>query len=144
MLCESECCSLCLLFLVTLCLLWSLRKMAQQRILRSGKDGKSEQRFVIKYFTLADETPINIWTRLWRIHGAQTLSQTTVHNWYKRFKADPRASCLDQPRCGRLRTACNPHTIDHVRCLIAADRRLTVRDIALQVCVSVGSAYKIF
>lgn len=117
--------------------------MAQQRILRSRKDGKSEQRFIIKYFTLADETPINIWTRLCRVHGAQTLSQTAVRNWYRRFKADPRASCLDQLRCGGPRTARNQRTIERVRRLITTDCRLTVRDIALQVRVSVGSVHKI-
>ncbi len=117
--------------------------MAQQRILRSGKDAKCEQRFVIKHFTLSDETTINICTHLRRIHGTQTLSQTAVCNWYKHFKSNnPQATCLDRPHCGGPCTARKQRNIDCVCRIIAQDRRITVHNVALQVHVSVGSAHK--
>ncbi len=89
------------MFPVTLCAYCEANlDVMGDRILRVGKQSRAEQRFVIKYFTAQDKTPANIWTRLRRVHGAQTLSHSAVRNWYLRFKRDPNASCLDRPCCG--------------------------------------------
>lgn len=113
------------------------------RLLRAGKQGCAEQRFIIKFFTAQDETPANIWTRLRRVHGAQTLSHSTVRNWYKRFRQDPNASCLDRPRSRGPAFTRSCHTIEKVRRLVSQDVRRTVREIALRCRISIGSTHTI-
>ncbi len=113
------------------------------RILRAGKQSRAEQRFVIKYFTAQDETPANIWTRLRRVHGAQTLSHSAVRNWYKRFHQDPNASCLDHPHCGGPAFARSHRMIKNVRRLVNQDAHRTVREIALRCRISVGLTHTI-
>ncbi len=88
------------------------------RILSAGKQGKCEQRFVIKFFTAERETPINIWRHLRQVHGVFTLSQTAVRNWVRRFNANPTDNCLDKPRCGGSRTACRPQVIQRIHRLV--------------------------
>ncbi len=112
-------------------------------ILRAGKQSRAEQRFVIKYFTAQDETPANIWVRLRRVHGTQTLSHSAVHNWYLRFKNDPNASCLDCPCCGGPAFAWSRRTIDKIRRLVNQDARMTVRELVRRARISVSSTHSI-
>ncbi len=129
-------CGLC----VTLCVQFA---MPQDKVLASGKQQKAEQRFIIKYFSAKGDTPIQIWRRLREVHGVHTLSQAAVRNWTRRFNMDPNANCLDKPRCGGPKTACRPRVIARVRRLVREDNCRTVRDIALQARISVGSAHNI-
>lgn len=113
------------------------------RILRAGKQSRTEQRFVIKYFTAQDEMPTNIWTQLRRVHGAQTLFHSAVRKWYLRFKHDPTASCLDHPHSGGPAFACSRRTINKIQRLVAQDPRRTVCDLAARARISVGSTHSI-
>ena len=113
------------------------------RILRAGKQSRAEQCFIIKYFTTQDETPANIWMRLRRVHGTQTLSHSAVRNWYKHFCQDPNASCLDHPRCGGPAFARSRCTIEKVRHLVSEDACRTVREITLRCRISVSSTHSI-
>lgn len=92
---------------------------------------------------MENESPINIWRRLRRIHGVHTLSQTAVHNWVRRFNANPTDSCLDRLRSGGPRTARKPTVIHKIQCLVQQDARRTVHELALATRISVGSVHKI-
>ncbi len=132
------------MFPVTLCVYCEANlDVMGDRILRAGKQSRAEQRFVIKYFTAQDETPANIWTRLRRIHGAQTLSHSAVRNWYLCFKRDPNASCLDCPHCGGPAFARSRRTINKIWRLVAEDPCRTVRDLAACARISVRSTHSI-
>ncbi len=125
-----------------MCLLCSSANMVH-KILAAGKQAECEQRFVIKFFASQGDSPIAIWTRLRRLHGPQTLSQTAVRNWVRHFQDDPTASCLDKPRCRGPRTARSARNINRIRRLVADDRRLTLRELALLTKLSMGSVHKI-
>ncbi len=114
-----------------------------ERILSAGKQGKCEQRFVIKFFTAQRETPINIWRHLRQVHKVFTLSQTAVRNWVCHFNADPTDNCLDKPSCGSPRTARKPQVIQRIHRLVQQDARRTVRELALATRISVGTCHKI-
>ena len=113
------------------------------RVLRTGKNGRAEQRFIIKFFASQGDTPIRIWTWLRAVHGVNTLLQQAVRNWTCRFREDPAASCLDKPRSSGPCTAWNAGTITKVRCLVTEDSCRTVHELALLSHVSVGSMHRI-
>ena len=115
--------------------------MEEERVLKSGKQTKAEQRFVIKFFCAQGESPIQIWRRLRHIHGVHMLSQTAVRNWVRRFESDPQSSCLDRARSSGPRTARNPRVIRQVQCILSNDARVTLRNLALQARVSIGSVH---
>ncbi len=136
----SSCCQcVLLLFLLSFC----AQTRVMDRMLRTRTQAKAEQRFVIKFYTAQDETPVNIWICLQRIHGPHTLLQTTIRNWYKKFCSDPNASCLDRPQCGGLHFTCDQCTIAKVEHLVCQDGHRTICQLALGAHISVGSAHKI-
>jgi hypothetical protein len=62
--------------------------------------------------------------------------------WFNRFK-DGRTSVNSEPRPGRPSTSRNDDVIDQVRTLVMQDRRITVRELAIEVGVSTGSVHSI-
>ncbi len=75
----------------------------------------------------------------WRFHaepdcGAQLGAK---------FQADPQSSCLDRPRSGGPRTARNNRVICQIQRIVQDNAHVTLRDLALQARVSVGSIHSI-
>ena len=67
---------------------------------------------------------------------------TRIKEWYNRFKDDS-TSVDSEPRHGRPSTSRNDNVINQVRTLVMQDRRITVRELADEVGVSIGSVHTI-
>jgi hypothetical protein len=74
---------------------------------------------------------------LQNVFGDKTMSRTTTYEWYRRFK-DSRTSLEDDPRSGRPSTSTDE---DPIRAVIRSNRRLTVREVADECEISVGSCH---
>lgn len=70
------------------------------------------------------------------------MSRTQCYEWFKRFK-DGRTSVTEDPRPGRPSTSTDDRHVERVREVIRGNRRLTVREVADEVCISVGSCHAI-
>ena len=70
------------------------------------------------------------------------MSRTQCYEWFKRFK-ESRMSVGEDPRPG-LPTSTNDDHVHRVRAVIRGNRRLTVREVADEVGISVGSCHQIF
>ena len=71
------------------------------------------------------------------------MSRTQCYEWFKLFK-DDRMSVGEDPRPGRFSTLTNDDHVDRVRAVIRGNRRLTVREDADEVGISIGSCHQIF
>jgi len=71
-------------------------------------------------------------------HGEDCMSLTQCYEWFKRFK-EGRMSVGEDPRPGRPSTSTNDDHVDRVRAVFRGNRCLTVREVADEVGISVGS-----
>jgi len=71
------------------------------------------------------------------------MSQTQGYEWFKLFK-EGKMSVGEEPRPGRNSTPSNDDHIGRFRAVIRGNRRLTVREVADEVSISIGSWYQIF
>ena len=71
------------------------------------------------------------------------MSRTQCYELFKRFKVG-RMSVGEDPRPGRPSTSTNDDYVNRVRAVIRANRRLTVREVADEVGISIGSCHQIF
>ncbi len=86
----------------------------------------------MRFFTQYRDRPINIWTRLHRVHGVQTMSQQTVRFWHHRFSQDGNASVLDLPRPGAPHHGRSPW-------IIRQNNHFTIRQMSAILHVSSGT-----
>ena len=71
------------------------------------------------------------------------MSGTQCYEWFKRFK-EGRMSVGEDPRQGRPSTSTNDDHVERVRAAIRGNRRLTVREIADEVGIRIGSCHQMF
>jgi len=71
------------------------------------------------------------------------MNGTQCCEWFKRFK-EGRISVGEDPRPGRPSTPTNDDHVETVRAVIRENHRLTVREVADVVGISVGSCHQIF
>jgi len=74
--------------------------------------------------------------------GDDAMGITPIKEWYNRFK-DGSTSVDSEPLRGRLSTNRNDNVINQVRTLVMQDCRITVRELADEVGVSIGSVHTI-
>ena len=74
--------------------------------------------------------------------GDEAMGTTQIKEWYNRFK-DGRTSVESEARSGRPSTSRNEIIIDQVRTLVMQDRRFTIRELADEASVSIGSVHSI-
>jgi len=74
--------------------------------------------------------------------GEDAMSITQIKEWYNRFK-DGSTSVNSEPRHGRPSTSRNDNVINQVHTLLTQDRRITVRELADEVGVNIGSVHTI-
>ena len=70
------------------------------------------------------------------------MSRTQCYEWFKPFKVG-RMSVGEYPRPGRLSTSTNDNHAQTDRAAIRGNRRLTVREVADKVGISMGSCRQI-
>ena len=105
-----------------------------------------EQRYCIKFCQkLGDtqvETKVETIRKIQQAFEDDAISITRIKEWYDRFK-DGSTSVDSEPRQGRPSTSRNDNVINQVRTLVMQDRRITVRELADVVGVSIGSVHTI-
>jgi transposase len=101
-----------------------------------------ERRYCIKFCQKLGDTQVKTIHKIQQAFGDDTMSISRIKEWFNRFK-DGRTSVDSELRPGRLSTSRNDNVIDQVRTLVMQDRRITVREVAIEVEVSTGSVYSV-
>ena len=76
-------------------------------------------------------------------YGECTLSQKSVYKWYKLF-TEGREEVNDDARPGRPSTSTTSENTEAVKKIVMENRRITTREVAEDVGISVGSCHAIF
>ena len=78
-----------------------------------------------------------------KAYGESSMSKTRVYEWYKRFQ-DGREDVEDDEHLGRPSTSTTHENVERVKEMVMNDRRITIREVADDVGISIGSCHKIF
>ena len=103
---------------------------------------RHEQRYCIKFFQKLGDTQVKTIRKIQQAFGDDAMSITQIKEWYNRFK-DGRTSVESESRSGRPSTSRNDEVIDQVQTLVMQDRRVTIRELAEEMGISIGSAHSI-
>ncbi|UYV63879.1 hypothetical protein LAZ67_2005879 [Cordylochernes scorpioides] len=76
-------------------------------------------------------------------YGEATLDRSNVYRWYKMF-SEGQEDVNDEERAGRPSTSTTDEEINEVEKMILANRRITVREVAEDLNISIGSCHSIF
>ena len=71
------------------------------------------------------------------------MSKTRVYDWYKRFQ-DGRGDVEDDERPERPSTSTTDENVEKVKEMVMNDRQITIREVADNVGISIGSCHEIF
>ncbi|UYV74015.1 hypothetical protein LAZ67_11001841 [Cordylochernes scorpioides] len=85
----------------------------------------------------------NLYQNLCEKYGEATLDRSNVYRWYKMF-SEGREDVNDEERAGRPSTSTTDKKINEVEKMILANRRITVREVAEDLNISIGSCHSIF
>ena len=80
---------------------------------------------------------------LTKAYGESAMSKTRVYEWYKRFQ-DGREDVEDDERPGRPSTSTTDENVEKVKEMAMNDRRITIREVADDDDISIGSCHEIF
>lgn len=101
-----------------------------------------EQRCIIKFLAKEQVKPIEIYKRLLIQFGDVCLAKSNVYTWIERFK-NGRKSVMDDERNHMQANAVTPQNIIRAEKLIKTNPRISVRDLASDMGISVGSIHNI-
>ncbi|GBM42798.1 hypothetical protein AVEN_228573-1 [Araneus ventricosus] len=73
------------------------------------------------------------------VYGEQCLARYTIFRWCQRYEAG-RVNIKDLPRSGQAHVVTNSATISAVDELIRKNRRITTREIAIELSINKGTA----
>ena len=85
----------------------------------------------------------NVLKMLTAAFGESTLSKKNVYKWYKLF-TERREDVNDDARPGRPSTSTTDENVEEVKKIVMENRRITIREVAEDVGISVGSCHAIF
>ncbi|GBN94703.1 hypothetical protein AVEN_130010-1 [Araneus ventricosus] len=106
----------------------------------SGEFGLSGK-FVIKYSPWMNKS--SHWsTRIKEVNGEQCLARCTIFRWCERYEAGL-VNIKDLPRLGQEQVMNNSATISAVDELLWQNRRITTREIAVELWISKGTVHHI-
>ena len=77
---------------------------------------------------------------LTKAYGESAMSKTRVSEWYKRFQ-DGREAVEDDERPGRPSTSTTDENVEKVKEMVMNDRRITIRAVADDFGISIGSCH---
>ncbi len=101
-----------------------------------------DQRTNICFMVAKGMKPIKIWRDLRSVFGDQTISQTQVWVWAKRFEGGTQTDPVcDLPRTGRPKV--HAQHVDEVRALVEGDRCLTIQEISKETGLHPSSVQRI-
>jgi transposase len=101
-----------------------------------------QQRYCIKFCQKLGDTQVKTIHKIQQAFRDDAMSISLIKEWLNRLK-DGCTSVDSEPRPGRPSTKQNDNVIDQVRTLVMQDRRITVRELAIEVGVSTGSVHSI-
>ena len=101
-----------------------------------------EQRLAVKFCVKLGKSATETFAMLNTAYGDVAMKRTACFKWHERFK-DGRQSIEDDERPGRPSTSTDDPHVDKINTLVRANRRLTVRELAEECGISVGSCYEI-
>ena len=78
-----------------------------------------------------------------KAYGESAMGKTRVYEWYKRFQ-DGREDVEDDERPGHPSTSTTDENVEKVKEMVMNDCRITIREVADDVGISIGSCHKIF
>lgn len=104
---------------------------------------KMEQRVCVKFCVKNGIKCSKTLEMLKVAYGDSALSQKNVYKWYKLFQ-EGREDVNDEPRSGRPSTSTTDENVGEVKKMVLANRRITVREVAEDVGISIGSCHAIF
>ncbi|PNF37233.1 hypothetical protein B7P43_G00377 [Cryptotermes secundus] len=102
-----------------------------------------DQRICIKFCVKNEIKCYKVCEMLTKAYGESVMSKTRVYEWYKRFQ-DGREDVADDERPGRPSTSTTDENVEKVKAMIMNDRRITIREVADDVGISIGSCHEIF
>ncbi|GBL94022.1 hypothetical protein AVEN_207061-1 [Araneus ventricosus] len=103
---------------------------------------RSAQRAFIQFLRAEGEHASHIYHRMKEVYGEQCLARCTIFRWCQRYEAG-RVNIKDLPRPGQAHVVTNSATISAVDELIRHNRRITTREIAVELSISKGTAHHI-
>ncbi|UYV62166.1 hypothetical protein LAZ67_1008078 [Cordylochernes scorpioides] len=104
---------------------------------------KIDQRTFIKFCVKNEIKCADAFRMLTVAYGEATLDRSNVYRWYKMF-SEGREDVNDEERAGRPSTSTTDEKINEVEKIILANRRITVREVAEDLNISIGSCHSIF
>ncbi|UYV66908.1 hypothetical protein LAZ67_4003299 [Cordylochernes scorpioides] len=104
---------------------------------------KMDQRTCIKFCVKNEIKCASAFRMLTVAYGEATLDRSNVYRWYKMF-SEGREDVNDEERAGRPSTSTTDEKINEVEKMILANRRITVREVAEGLNISIGSCHSIF
>ncbi|UYV73990.1 JRKL, partial [Cordylochernes scorpioides] len=102
-----------------------------------------DQRTCIKFCVKNEIKCADAFRMLTVAYGEATLDRSNVYRWYKMF-SEGREDVNDEERAGRPSTSTTDEKINKVEKMILANRRITVRKVAEDLNISIGSCHSIF
>ncbi|UYV84101.1 hypothetical protein LAZ67_X001176 [Cordylochernes scorpioides] len=102
-----------------------------------------DQRTCIKFCVKNEIKCADAFRMLTLAYGEATLDRSSVYRWYKMF-SEGREDVNDEERAGRPSTSTTDEKINEVEKMILANRRITVREVAEDLNISIGSCHSIF
>ncbi|UYV84067.1 hypothetical protein LAZ67_X001053 [Cordylochernes scorpioides] len=102
-----------------------------------------DQRTCIKFCVKNEIKCADAFRMLTVAYGEATLDRSNVYRWYKMF-SEGREDVNDEERVGRPSTSTTDEKINEVEKIISANRRITVREVAEDLNISIGSCHSIF
>ncbi|KYN33855.1 hypothetical protein ALC56_11827 [Trachymyrmex septentrionalis] len=102
-----------------------------------------DQRICIKFCVKNKIKCADAFRMLTVAYGEAPLDRSNVYRWYKMF-SEGREDVNDEERAGRPSTSTTDENIDEVKKIVLANRRITVREVAEDLNISIGSCHSIF
>ncbi|GFV36691.1 protein GVQW3 [Trichonephila clavipes] len=102
----------------------------------------TDQRICIKFCFKLGKTSTETYEMMKTAFGDEAMSRARVFEWFRPFK-EGRQSVNSGPRSGRPSTSRNEDKITQVKAVVPSDRCLTIRELAQDCHISVGSCDEI-
>ncbi|GBN64333.1 hypothetical protein AVEN_248346-1 [Araneus ventricosus] len=103
---------------------------------------RSAQRAVIQFLRAEGEHASQIYRSMKEVHGQQCLARCTIFRWCQRYETRC-VNTKDLTRPGKAHVVSNSATTSAVNELIRQNRRITTREIAVELSISKGIVHHI-
>ncbi len=112
-------------------------------LLLSAMESRIEQRANVKMGVRMGLCHAEIQRNLRRVWGDHALSRTQVAMWFKRFQADPDASCKDKLHSECLRSVRVQRNVDLIQNTLNMDKRSSIKELSSATGISTMSVHRI-